>query len=176
MVIAPIYTPPAATEYAPYYAGYVEAAGSGDVLELLSRQIGEVTQLTDRLPAGQGDYAYAPGKWTIKEVLGHLNDTERVFGYRALRIARADSTPLPGFDENAWMPWAGFQGRTLGDLGAEFRAVREASLALFRHFDREAVGRSGTASGKSITVRALVYITAGHVQHHLRVLRERYGV
>ena len=168
------YQRPATTEYAEWYSRYVNAVVEEDLLELLARQSGDVASMAAALPIGKAEYAYAPGKWMLKEIIGHLNDAERVFSYRALRIARGDETPLPGFDENAWMPPARFQDRTIRDLVAEFQAVRQSSLVLFRHLPAEAVSRVGTASGKQVSVRALGYIIAGHVQHHMGVIRERY--
>ena len=122
----------------------------------------------------KGDFAYAPGKWTIKQVVGHICDAERIFAYRALRFARGDVAPLPGFDENAWMPAARFDARPLGDLAAELDAVRRATLALLRTFDADALARRGTANNKEISVRALAYVIAGHERHHVGILRERY--
>jgi hypothetical protein len=117
---------------------------------------------------------YAPGKWSVKEVVCHLADAERVFAYRALSIARGDQTPLPGFDENAWAPQSGADARPIGDLLDEFTAVRAATVRLLRGLDAPAWSRSGTASGKPVTVRALAYIMAGHELHHLSILKERY--
>jgi len=110
----------------------------------------------------------------IREVVGHVSDAERVFSYRALRIARGDTIDLPGFDENAWMPMAGFESRSMADVAAEFRAVREATLALFGSFSAAAWLRIGSASGHPISARALAWILAGHERHHLRILAERY--
>ena len=171
---APVYERPTSAEYAEWYAGYVKAVEDENLLELLARQSHDVASLASSLPLGKAEYAYAPGKWMLKEVIGHLNDAERVFSYRILRFARADETPLPAFDENAWMGPARFTDRKLGDLVAEFQAIRQATLAQLRHLPAESVTRIGTASGKQVSVRALGYISAGHVQHHLRVIRERY--
>ncbi|MEO8450717.1 MAG: DinB family protein [Gemmatimonadota bacterium] len=171
---APVYERPAPGEYAEWYAGYVKAVGDEDLLELLARQWYDVASLASSLPLGKAEYAYAPGKWMLKEVIGHLSDAERVFSYRILRIARADETPLAKFDENAWMGPAKFTERKLGDLVTEFQAIRQATLAQLRHLPPESVTRIGIASGWPVSVRALGYIIAGHVQHHLGVIRERY--
>jgi hypothetical protein len=168
------YDRPDAGEYGPFHAGYVALVPQGDVLELLERQLEESSALLQGVPESRGDFAYAPGKWTIKEVLCHLSDAERVFAYRALRFARGDATPLPGFDEQRWTPNSGASQRTLADLLEEFQAVRAATLALFRGLPPEAPTRHGVASEKETSVRALVWIIAGHERHHLKILRERY--
>jgi hypothetical protein len=124
----------------------------------------------------RSNYRYAEGKWSIKEIVNHLCDTERIFAYRALRIARADATPLPGFDENAYAPEMRADERTLADLSAEWVDVRRSTLSLFRHLPAGTWERLGTASGHPCSVRALAYATAGHARHHLKVLAERYAV
>lgn len=164
------------SEYAPWHAGYVAKVPDGDLLSTLEAQVGEYFQTVSPITEAKGGFAYAPGKWTIKEVLGHVVDAERVFSYRAMRIARGDQTPLPGFDEKAWVPLSGANDRTVADLLGEFRAVRAATLALLRHLPPEAVSRRGVASDKEISVRALAWIIAGHAIHHLGILRERYLV
>jgi uncharacterized damage-inducible protein DinB len=121
-----------------------------------------------------GNFRYAPGKWTVKEVLGHVTDAERIFTYRALRIGRGDETPLSSFEQNDFVKNGGFAGRTLADLMEEFDAVRGASISLFRSFDDAAWGRRGVASEKQVTVRALGFITAGHQIHHRMILEESY--
>ena len=165
---------PADHEYAPHYAGYIARVPDGDIMTLLARQIEETTAFLTGLTEAQGNYRYAPGKWSIKEVVGHLADAERVFAYRALRFARGDATPLAPFDENAWVPQADCDQRTLKDLTEEFRAVRHATIPLVRSLTDETAVRTGTASGRTVSVRALVYISLGHELHHLAVLRERY--
>ncbi len=161
-------------EYGPYYAGYIARVPQGDVRELLAEQVAATLRLIASIGEERGAYRYAPGKWSIKEVLGHLIDVERIMGYRALRIARGDPTPLPGFEQDDYVRQGGFDRRTLRDLGAEFDAVRQATLHLFRHLDEDALGRRGTADGVSITPRALAYIIAGHELHHVEILRARY--
>jgi uncharacterized damage-inducible protein DinB len=165
---------PALTEYNAHYQPYVDVVPDGDVLATLATQRDSTSALLATIAEAKAGYRYAAGKWSIKEVIGHLSDAERVFSYRALRVARADVTPLASFDENAWVPAAKFDHRTLVDLAAEFRAVRGSTLALFRGFDAEAWPRTGTASGSPISARALAWIVAGHEVHHLRVLHERY--
>ena len=165
---------PDATEYAPYYGTYVGKVPDGDLLELLERQRRETQNLLAGLSDTQALHRYAPGKWSMKEVVGHLMDSERVFCYRALRFARADEKPLQGFDEKAWVPAGSFDARPLADLAAELDAVRRATIALFGGFDAAALARKGTANNNEVTVRALAWIVAGHERHHVAILRERY--
>lgn len=165
---------PGTDEYSPFYAGYINGVPEGDLLETLTHQLDEILVLCGSIGEPQGDHAYAPGKWTIKEVIGHLNDVERIFAYRALRIARGDTTPLPGFDENAYTPESGANARTLADLGEEFAAVRRATLTLLATFTAETAARRGTASGNPASARAVAWTIAGHAGHHVRILRERY--
>lgn len=168
--------PPAADEYDAWYAGYVAKIGDADALAVLERQADTAAAMLAAIPESRAGYRYAEGKWSIRQIVLHLADAERIFAYRALRIARGDQTPLPGFDENAYAPASGADERTLADLVAELGAVRRATIALFRGLPSEAFERRGTASGATISVRALAYIIAGHERHHLEVLRERYGV
>jgi len=165
---------PDATEYAPFYGTYVGKVPDGDLLELLERQRRETQNLLAGLSDTQALHRYAPGKWSMKEVVGHLMDSERVFCYRALRFARADEKPLQGFDDKAWVPAGSFDARPLADLAAELEAVRRATIALFGGFDAAALARKGTANNNEVTVRALAWIVAGHERHHVAILRERY--
>lgn len=171
---APTYDRPVAGEYNEHYAGYIAGVPDGDILATLEQQGHEAQALLGALPEAKGSFAYAPGKWTLKDVILHVADAERVFAYRALRIARGDEMNLHPFDENAWVPRAGAGRRTLPDLLAELAAVRAATVAMLRHLPPDAPARQGTASGKPITVRALAWIITGHERHHLRILRERY--
>ena len=165
---------PAADEAAPFYHGYIARVPGEQIGTYLAAQLQEVEQLLGPLDDAAARFRYAEGKWSVKEVLGHLCDAERIFSYRLLRIARADETPLPGFDENAYVPPAEFDARPLGDLLREFEAVRAATISLAEGLPAAAWVRRGQASGKTISARALVYITVGHVTHHLGVLRDRY--
>jgi hypothetical protein len=167
---------PEASEYAPFYHGYVTMVPEGDVVELLRSTGRELLEALGRIPEARGGHRYAPDKWTIREVVGHLIDAERIFTYRALRVARGDRTPLASFDENEYAKTAGSDARTLANLTRELGAVREATALMFEALPDEAWGRSGIASGKDVSLRALAYITTGHAMHHLRILRERYGV
>jgi hypothetical protein len=170
----PAYTRPASNEHAEYFGNYIGQVPDGDLLQTLERHGREFAEFLKAIPESKADFAYGPGKWTIKEVIGHISDGERVFAYRAMRIARGDTIPLPGFDENAWVPLSGAKDRTLADLVEEFQTVRAASLSLFRHLSPEAIARRGTASNREITVRAIAWIVAGHAMHHQKILRERY--
>jgi hypothetical protein len=169
-------TRPEADEYAPFYAGYVARVTEDDILGVLAAQKDEIGRLTRTLPEAKQSYRYAEGKWTIGEVLSHLIDGERVFGYRAFCFSRGEQAPLPSFDENQYVSGSRAGDVPLAALGAEFAAVRESNLAFLRRLGDDAWARTGTASGKPVSVRALAWIMAGHPRHHLAVLRERYGV
>ena len=165
---------PDATEYAPYYERYVSLVPGGDILASLGRQLDETLLLLGSISEERAGFRYAPGKWSIKELVGHLIDTERIFAYRALCFARGDKTPLPGYDQNDYVRGASFDEYSLNDLASEFAHVRRANLSLFKHLDGEALKRKGTASDNEMSVRALAYIIAGHELHHMNVLRSRY--
>jgi DinB superfamily len=165
---------PDATEYAPSFHRYVAQVPEGDLLRILEEQGRETQRLLARLSEPQALHRYAPGKWSVKEVVGHLMDSERVFAYRALHFARADVAALPGFDEQAWVPAGNFDARPLPALAAELDHVRRGTLALFRSLDAATWARRGTANSHEISVRALAYVIAGHERHHVAILRERY--
>ncbi len=165
---------PGPSEYVPYYETYISKVPKGNLLKVLEDQRRETQELLAGVSEAKGLHRYAPGKWSVKEVVGHLMDSERVFCYRALGFGRADESPLPGFDEKAWVPAGRFDARPLKDLAAELDAVRRATIALFSGLDAEALARRGTANNNPITVRALAWIIAGHERHHVAILRERY--
>ena len=165
---------PEANEYAEYYGKYIAKVPGTDVVSVLESQRLQMLQLFAGRSERDGNFRYAPDKWTIKEVLGHVTDAERIFTYRALRIARGDQTPLPGFEQDDFVKNGGFGTRTLADIVEEFGAVRGASIALFRSLDDAAWSKRGLASQKEVTVRALGFITAGHQIHHRVILEERY--
>lgn len=168
---------PGSDEYAPYYGTYMSQVPEGaDPIALLGAQAAAVPQVLGAVPRDRESYRYAPEKWTVKDVIGHLADSERVFAYRMLRIGRADPSPLASFDENVYVQNGGFDARSLADLTAEWVAVRGASIALARSFDEPRWQRRGTASGKGVSSRALLFIIVGHTAHHMRILKERYGV
>lgn len=169
-------TRPDATEYAPYYGRYTELVPEGSIVETLERQIGETMAMLRAIPEERGGYRYAPEKWSIRQSIAHIADAERVFAYRALRIARGDTTPLASFDENEYARQNRADERTVRDLADELAAVRGATVHLARSLNEEELARRGTASGKEVSARALLWIAAGHELHHVKILRERYGV
>lgn len=167
-------TRPEPSEHSPYYGTYVGLVPAGDVVETLSTQHDTTLSLLRSLSEHQGGFRYAPGKWSVREVIGHLADTERIFTYRALRFARKDETPLPGFDENSYVANSRLDDRTISSLCDEFEAVRRASILLFASFDADEWMRRGTANANAMSVRALAWVCAGHEAHHLGILRSRY--
>lgn len=170
----PRYDRPRPSEFDPFYAGYIDSVPAGDVLTTLTQQADDLRSLLTPLPAATWRHRYAPAKWSVAEVLGHLCDAERILSYRALRFARGDRTPVPGFEENDYVPMGRFDDRAPHSLLAEFGMVRSATLALFRHLPDDAPERTGTANGAGISVRALLYIITGHQRHHGQILRQRY--
>ncbi len=162
-------------EHAPYYTRYVALVPEGDLIALLADQIRETSAVLRAAPPDRHDFAYAPDKWTVKDVVAHMADTERIFAYRALRIARGDKTPIPGFEQDDYVRNAAFDDYPLADLAAEFEHVRRANILLFGHLSGEAWLRRGRANDSEVSVRALAYIIAGHAAHHARVLSERYA-
>ena len=166
---------PAADEYAPVYEKYL-APLSGDMFELLQSQARTTAALLAATPESRAGHRYAEGKWSVKEVVGHLADSERVFAYRALRFARADTTDLAGFEEDDFVANGGFDRRSLASIAAEYAVVRAATIALFESLDEQALLRRGTANGSGVSVRALAALIAAHERHHVGLLRERYGL
>jgi uncharacterized damage-inducible protein DinB len=166
--------PAAGEEFAVFYARYVELVPDGDVVATLEGQLADTVAVLDAFGEERAGHRYAPGKWSVREVVGHCVDTERVFAFRALAAARGEAAALPGFDENAYVAAAHSDGRTLNSLLGEWTAVRRATLALFRNLDAAALARRVTANGAPASARALAWITAGHELHHRRLLRERY--
>lgn len=165
---------PVEGEYPPYFEGYVSLVPAGDVLATLEGQIKETLALLERFDEERASRGYAEGKWSVKELVGHLLDSERVFAYRVLCIARGDTAPLPGMDQDVYVGHANFNARRLDDLAGELSRVRATTLDLLRNLDGEAWLRRGTANDNVVSVRALVHVIAGHERHHANVLRERY--
>lgn len=163
-------------EYGDFHAGYIAAVPAGDIRETLRRESANAAAFYGAIPAARASHAYAPGKWTIREVVAHLADSERVFAYRALRFGRGDRTPLPGFDQELWVPHSHGATRSWTDLLADFAAVREASLHLFASFAPGDWARRGEASGVEVSVRTLAWVLTGHELHHRKILVERYGL
>ncbi|MGH7586828.1 MAG: DinB family protein [Gemmatimonadales bacterium] len=168
---------PVAGDHLPYYDTYITKVGEHeDVIAVLADLRRSTAAQLASMSETQASHRYAPGKWSVREVIAHVADSERVFGYRLLSIARGDATPLPGFDENKWAEISNAETRPLADVAAEFAAVRDATLALVRSLDAAGWERRGTANGVGVAARSLPYIIAGHERHHLSVLAERYGV
>lgn len=165
---------PNADEYFEYYGTYISLVPDGDVRDILRSQLSETIAVLSGVSDAKAAEAYGPGKWTLKEAVLHMSDAERVFGYRMLRIARGDTTPLPGFDQNSWVPHSCANDRALTNLVMEFAAIRASTLALVDSVSPEGWTRTGTASGHKISARALAYIAAGHERHHMKIFRERY--
>ncbi len=165
---------PQTGEYAPFYGGYIARVPEGDLLTILESGYEDWKRLLGALTESQADYRYEPSKWSIKEVVGHITDTERIFAYRLLRIARGDQTPLSGFEQDDYVREGYFSGRRLADLLAEFGAVRRATTILLRSIPDQVWMRRGIANQKEVTVTALAFIIAGHELHHRTILEERY--
>jgi hypothetical protein len=169
-----VFERPAPDEHAPYYARYIDLVPDVEVVDYLERQAQETAGFLRGIPVHLHDHRYDAGKWSIREVIGHLADTERIFSYRALRFARGDRTELAGYDENAYVPAGEFGVREYESLVEEWLSVRRATLAMLRSMTPEQARRRGSANGQEISVRAIVWILAGHIDHHVRILRERY--
>lgn len=167
---------PAPSEYESFYQGYIDRVPPGDVRDLLRAQQETFRRLPELVPADREEHRYAPGKWSVRQVIGHLGDAERAFGFRAFCFSRGEQAALPGFDENHYVATAGSDRRSLADLADELTLLRGANVRLFAALGEEGWAGAGTANGKQVTVRALAYILVGHAAHHFAVLRERYGL
>ena len=165
---------PASDEYFDYYHRYISLVPDGDIIDILRRQAAQTVAYLSNLTEAQGAFRYEPGKWSVKECLGHVTDTERIFTYRALRIGRNDKTPIEGFEQDDYVKFGSFDSCSLSSLIREFEIVRKSTALLFEHLADDAWARRGVASGYGVSVRALAYITAGHELHHLAVLRAKY--
>ena len=165
---------PQAGEYAPYHERYISLIGENDILSTLDRQRRETVLLLSGLSEEQGDFRYAPEKWSAKQVLGHVCDTERVFAYRALRIARGDATPMEGFEQDDYVKNGPFARHAIAEVIEDYIAVRRATISLLRSLEEAAWSRRGIANKNDVTVRALAYTIAGHEVHHRRILEEKY--
>lgn len=168
-------TKPKPGDYSPFAAGYVGLVGDNDVINMLEQQMETSYQLFSNLTDEQGLYAYAPGKWTVKQALGHMIDTERTFAYRALVFSR-NHIELPGFDQDVYVNNTDFNSQNIKDLAEEFRALRQANLYMVKAFSNDQLNRSGIASNHLFTVTAFVFMLAGHERHHLNIFKERYGI
>lgn len=165
---------PVEGEFLPYYDTYIKLVPAGDVLSTLDAQMLDTQALLRGLPASAATYRYAPGKWSVNEVIGHLIDSERIFAARALRFARNDPTPLPGFEQDDYVGNSKFDAYPLAELASEWDSVRRATVFLFRHLEEPAWMRRGIANNAEVSVRALAYIIAGHELHHREILSARY--
>jgi hypothetical protein len=169
-----VMTRPEKGEYAEYYERYISLVEETDIVAALENQLLELREIFQKISEEKSHYAYGPDKWTIKEVLGHLSDGERIFAYRALRISRADKTPIEGFEQDGYIENSNFNNTPLTELTAELLYLRQANLIFFKSLTDQAWQRTGTASENPVSVRALAYIMAGHIRHHLKILTERY--
>ena len=165
---------PSDAEYPDFYSGYIALVPDGDVIRFLRKQKRLFTGLLDSIPEEQLSYRYAEGKWTIKQIVGHVIDTERIMAYRALVFSRGERQPIPGFNENEYVERASFNKKDIQDLIREFAKLRESNLLLIQNFSDEMIERKGNANDFFFSVRALIYIIAGHVEHHINVIRNRY--
>jgi uncharacterized damage-inducible protein DinB len=165
---------PEPAEYNPYYEQYISLVKGDDLVATLQKQAQETRDLLSRVSAEKAEFRYAPGKWSVKEVLGHMNDAERIMSYRVLRIARGDQTPIEGFEQDDYIAGGNFGRRTIDDLLQEFMTIRNATIQLIRHLDAETSERRGTANNKPVSARAIVYVIAGHELHHRKILQEKY--
>jgi hypothetical protein len=166
-----VLTRPERNEYADFYADYVRRVPNGDVIRILERQSQEMQAFLETVSDEQAEKPLAPGKWSVKQVVGHLCDGERVLVYRAMRFSRGDQTPLPGYEQDDYVRECHANERSLADLAAEYKAVRRATIALFKSMPAHAWLRRGTANNAEVSVRALAYITAGHEQRHLELMK-----
>jgi hypothetical protein len=160
----------------PYYDRYISLIGEDDIIEVLEEQRITSEKFLKSFTEKQGNYSYADGKWTVKEVLGHVIDTEKIMAYRALAFARGEKQSLPGFEQDEYVAESNFNTRSLADMINEFLTVRESNIILFKSFNEEILNRRGTASESEVTVLALIYIIAGHEKHHMKILRKKYGL
>jgi DinB superfamily len=165
---------PGKDEYAPYYENYISKIGDGDIIKILESQENQISEFINSIPEEKGTYSYAKGKWSIKEVIGHIIDTERVMAYRALCFARGEKQPLPGFEQEDYVKEANFNRQKFSALAAQFQLVRKANISLFKTFSEEMFDKKGKASGNNVTVLALLYIIAGHCAHHINIIKEKY--
>jgi DinB superfamily len=165
---------PNKNDYAPYYEGYINLVEGNDIFKILVSQSIKTQEVLNSFPKAMGDFTYQPGKWTVKQVIGHLIDTERVMAYRAMCIARDEKQSLPGFDQDDYVKAGNFNKRDLFDLVYDFRLLRESNMLLAKGLDKEVFSKRGVANNNEVTVLALFYIIAGHEKHHMNILVDRY--
>lgn len=165
---------PLTGEYPPYFEKYISLVKEGDIFEILNEQKNNHINFLLELPAEKADYRYQPDKWSIKEVLNHITDTERIMSYRALRFARNDSQALPGYEQDDYVKYGNAAARTMEDLCEEFRLLRDSSIHMFRSFNEEMLLRAGQANKYQVTPRGILFMLAGHELHHIQIIKERY--
>lgn len=165
---------PDKNEYTPYYEGYISNVVGNDPFRNLENQYQEIQSILQSIPEDEANFAYSEGKWSVKEVLGHIIDTERIMSYRALCISRKEKQSLPGFEQDDYVKEANFKERSITNLLEDYRTVRKSTISLFKNFSENMLNQRGTANGKEVTVLALLYIITGHEMHHLKILKEKY--
>jgi uncharacterized damage-inducible protein DinB len=165
---------PNQNEYPNYAQKYIDLVKNDDIFKAMETQVIDMQEFFSMIPENKELYRYAEGKWTIKEVIGHIIDTERIFAYRALRLARRDQTPLPGFDENNYVENSNYNNRNLYNLAHEFALLRESNNVMFKFFDEETLLQTGLINNYSYSVRGLMFMIVGHTAHHIGVIKERY--
>ncbi len=161
-------------EFNPYYGKYIALVPEGDIVQTLKAQLAETLAMLKAIPDDKAGYRYAPGKWSVRELLGHLTDAERIFVYRALCIARGETQSLPGFEEDDYVRGGSFDSLPLSAVIEEFATVRSATLSFFGNLSQDAWKKLGSANGSAVSVRAIAYILGGHERHHRQVLKDKY--
>lgn len=167
---------PEPDEYGEFYQGYIDLVDEPNIIQVLIQQGQQVYAVVQRLTPGEVSHRYEEGKWSVKQVIGHLVDTERIMAYRALSISRGETKSLPGYNQDQYVEQASFENRSLQSISTEYDALRNANISMFNSFSEDQILRKGTANGVTVSVRALAYIIAGHERHHMQVLEERYSI
>jgi len=165
---------PNKNDYPEYAQKYIELVVEDDIIQALHQTNKEMTDVINSFPQSKGDYSYAENKWTVKQVIGHLSDTDRIFAYRALAIARGETQALPSFDQDLYVENGNFNSKTLSEISYEYRLTRESNLLLFRSFDKSVYQNRGIAAGNEVTVLGILFMVAGHQRHHINILKEKY--
>jgi hypothetical protein len=161
-------------DYPDYAQKYIDLIEGDDIISILHQTSKEMSDVINSFPQNKGDYSYAAGKWTLKQVIGHLCDTDRIFAYRALAIARGEKQPLPAFDQDLYVNNGNFNSKSLADISYEYRLLRESNLLLFRSFDKSVYQNRGIAAGFEVSVLGIMFMIAGHQRHHINILKEKY--
>ncbi len=161
-------------DYPEYAQKYIDLIQGEDIIWILNKTSKEMTDVINSFPKSKGDYSYSEGKWTVKQVIGHLSDTDRIFSYRALAIARGETQPLPSFNQDSYVENGFFDSKTLSEISYEYRLIRESNLLLYRSFDKSVYNNRGIAAGTEVTVLGIMFMVAGHQKHHINILKEKY--